>query len=112
MILVQEVQEESLKLQEAIVKKETDEMTKRIENRASEISGQAQAKSTLILTEAEANATKLVGLTHSKGLKEIMTQIGFSKPGEKVSFVYLKSLAESAKVNMAVDFNNYVIGGR
>ena len=111
MILVQETEEESLKLKEAVERKETDEVVKEIENKATEISGDAHAKSTYILTEAQANATKLIGLTNSEGMKKLMANFGFT-PEQKMSYFYLKSLAESSHTNLAVDFNNYVIGGR
>ena len=72
----------------------------------------ATAQATLITKKAHAESIKITGRARSEGLKILMTLCGITNPEQKISYFYLGALAAGTNMNLAVDFNNYVIGGR
>lgn len=103
---------EKYRLEEAVVVKEVDEAVKVIMNKAVETAQNATAEATLITSKAHAESVSIVGKARSTGLKALMTACGITNPNQKISYFYLGALSASHKINLAVDFNNYVIGGR
>ena len=103
---------EKYRLEEAVVVKGVDEAVKVIMNQAEETGQNATAEALLITTKANSESVRIIGQARSAGLKSLMTACGILLASHKISYFYLGALGTSSNVNLAVDFNNYVIGGR
>lgn len=111
LLLFEETQMEKYRLEKAVVVKEVDESVKMIMNKAEETGQNATAKAALITNKAQSESVRIIGDARSTGLKKLMNLCGITQISHKVSYFYLGALASNSKVNLAVDFNNYVIGG-
>ena len=83
---------------------------KDIENDAAEIREGAIATSHLIGTQSSANATQIRENARTDGLKQLYEKLGFTDDEKKNSFDYLRTLMESDKIKLAVDFDQLIAG--
>lgn len=111
LVLTEETLKEKYLLERAVVEKRIESEAQDIDNLRLEIANNATALSALIQRKASAEAERVVGTARSKGLQRFVELCGFSNGAHKVSAEYLGHLASSSKARLAVDFNNYVIGG-
>ena len=80
------------------------------QNRAKEISQNANAQSRLIISNAEANSTATRERSRTDGLKHLYSEIGLTDQKHMSSFDYLNTIAQKQDVSLAVDFQTLVAG--
>ncbi len=90
--------------------KSLPDQVKNIENEAREISQNATAQSELIRSLATANATAIVEMARSEGLRHLYSELRITDAQHKASFDYLRTLRGQSNVYMAVDFDQLIAG--
>ena len=81
-----------------------------IQNRAKEISQEAEAQAKLVGTLAAANFTATVEKARAEGLKDLYTRLRLNTQQLKNSFDYLRTLRTMDKVHFSVDFQQRIVG--
>ncbi len=70
----------------------------------------ATAQSALIRSLAAANASSIVEMARSEGLKHLYRELGITDQQHKASFDYLRTLKGHSNIHMAVDFEHLIAG--
>lgn len=106
----EQAQEELLKQEAVVVRKETTQLVQLIKNAASEISENATAQAQLITTKSQANYTTFLETARSDGLKSVFTDLSFSQQNHKDSFVYLRTIRGQENIHLTVDYQQRIAG--
>ncbi|XP_076450018.1 uncharacterized protein LOC143286359 [Babylonia areolata] len=98
-------------LQEAkVVRKDTEAKVRDIQNRAKEISQEAEADAKLMGSVATANYTAIVEKARAEGLKSLYQRLGLKTQELKNSFDYLRTLGTMENVHFTIDFQQRIVG--
>ncbi|XP_069102398.1 uncharacterized protein [Argopecten irradians] len=108
--LQEEAEEEKLKQQAQVIRKNTKAEIKTILNEADEILAQGNATANYIRSLSEANYTATVEKARTEGLKQIFTRLGVTSQGYKNSFDYVRTLRGLSHVHISVDFQQLIAG--
>lgn len=108
--LKEEADREELLQEAQVVRKSTEAEVRDIQNRAKEISQNAEAQAKLMSTVAGANYTATVEKARALGLKGLYTRLGLRSQELKNSYDYLRTLATLENVHFTVDFQQRIVG--
>ncbi|KAL8612319.1 hypothetical protein ACOMHN_062266 [Nucella lapillus] len=109
--LKEEAAREKLLQDAQIVRKKTEADVREIQNKALEVSQEAQAQAQLIGTVAAANYTATVEKARAEGLKTLYGRLGLNTQDLKNSFDYLRTLRTMDTAHFTVDFQQRIVGG-
>ncbi|XP_038072063.1 uncharacterized protein LOC119740733 [Patiria miniata] len=93
-----------------LARKLTEEIVKKIENSAEEISQNATAQAALILSQANAGARAIVEGSFNRGLAKIYTDLSITDQDQKASLNYIRTLRDQENAFLTVNFNTLVTG--
>ncbi|CAC5368306.1 unnamed protein product [Mytilus coruscus] len=108
--LKEQNEEEKLKQNAVIVRKETNQKVAEIENEAKEISQNATAQAALIQSIAQANYTAFLETARSEGLKQVFSSLQITQQDQKNSFDYLRTIRGLEKLHLTVDYQQRIAG--
>lgn len=94
--------------QEMLMRKRTDEKRIAIEMLTKELSQVAIAKSSLITSKAQVAAEARLNAARSHGLNLVYSALNISEEEKKLSFDYLRTLTDSTKAKLFLDFQYMV----
>lgn len=106
----EQAQEELLKQEAVVVRKETTQQVQVIKNAASEINENATAQAQLITTTSKANYTAFLEAARADGLKSVFADLSFSQQDHKDSFVYLRTIRGQENTHLTVDYQQRIAG--
>ncbi|XP_052079824.1 uncharacterized protein LOC127717989 isoform X1 [Mytilus californianus] len=110
LVLQEQNEEEKLKQDAVVVRKETSQKVLVIENEAKEISQNATAQATLIGSIAQANYTAILESARSDGLKQAFIDLNFNQQEHKNSFDYLRTIRGQDNTHLTVNFQQKIAG--
>ncbi|XP_063412520.1 uncharacterized protein LOC134695237 isoform X1 [Mytilus trossulus] len=110
LVLQEQNEEEKLKQDAVVVRKETSQKVLVIENEAKEISQNATAQATLIGSIAQANYTAILESARSDGLKRAFVELNFNLQEHKNSFDYLRTIRGQENTHLTVNFQQKIAG--
>ncbi|XP_076088758.1 uncharacterized protein LOC143059153 isoform X2 [Mytilus galloprovincialis] len=110
LVLQEQNEEEKLKQDAVVVRKETSQKVLVIENDAKEISQNATAQATLIGSIAQANYTAILESARSDGLKRAFVELNFNLQEHKNSFDYLRTIRGQENTHLTVNFQQRIAG--
>lgn len=90
------------------MRKRTDEKRIAIEMLTKELSQVAVAKSSLITSKAQVAAEARLNAARSHGLNLVYSALNISEEEKKLSFDYLRTLTDSTKAKLFLDFQYMV----
>ncbi|GAB1598726.1 uncharacterized protein LOC115228206 isoform X2 [Argonauta hians] len=93
-----------------LVRKETEQKIKVLENKASEISEAARSDSDLIAKTMNANASFIVENSRITGLKNLYSTLGITNADQKNKFDYLRSLQKVKDLRLSIGYNQLIAG--
>ncbi|CAF0847232.1 unnamed protein product [Brachionus calyciflorus] len=99
--------EESVK-EEMIVRKNSEYEVAKITNKAKEIVENAKAQYSLLINQAEVNASRIIENIHNDGLQKMFNDLGLTSPKHKSSLNYIRSLKNHEKIKYSIDFNTLI----
>ncbi|KAL8586179.1 hypothetical protein ACOMHN_057741 [Nucella lapillus] len=108
--LKEEADREKLLQEAQVERKSTEAEVRDIQNRAKEISQEAEADAKLMGTVATANYTAIVEKARSQGLRKLYSQLKLTTQDFKNSFDYLRTLSNLNNVHFTVDFQQRIVG--
>lgn len=104
--------EREVYLQEAtIVRKETEQKVKQIENTAAETLEAAASDSRVILEAAKANSSFMVESARISGLKNLYTKLNLDRMQDRNRFDYLRSLQKIDDLHLTIGYETMISGG-
>lgn len=110
LLLHEKNEEAKLRLESAVIRKETLLKTKTITNTANVILQSATANATLIKKLASAEAKLMVENARIDGLSHIYRQLNITSEKDKTAFDYLRTLKSNRQIRLAIDFQSYIAG--
>ena len=80
------------------------------ENEVREIAQQANAQSSLVKAQAEAEAKAIVENARSEGLQFLYEELGITTQEQKAAFDYLRTLRAHENIRLTVDYQQLIAG--
>jgi len=90
----------------AVVRKNTEQRVRSIQNEASEIRKNATAEAELIQAKAEADAKFKIESSHREGLKKMYSDLGVTDDKDKSSITFLRSISQNDDIHISVGFTD------
>lgn len=94
-----------------IVRKETEQKVKQIENLAAETLQAAQSDSRVISDTAKANASFMVENARITGLKNLYNTLNLDRMEDRNKFDYLRSLQQVNDLHLTIGYETMISGG-
>ena len=110
LVLQEQAEEELLKQDSIVIRKETSQKVQVIRNEAVEVNQNATAQASLVTSISQANYTAVLETSRSEGLKSVFSLLSFNQQDHKNSFDYLRTIRGQSNTHLTIDYQQRIAG--